>query len=357
VIVVCDARAADVVALPGGSEEVRVIREPAATSPARLVNDGMRAARGHVKVLLRPHCVPAGKGWLRAMVEPFQDDTVGVVLSRCQWPPVLGLGPRLLDSVDAFDACRAHSGKDAPPSVSHRCDAYRASLLADIGYFSEELPTPGEAIDVSIRIADAGYSIVTSEVATVTCGVPPDRRTLGGALRKALDYGRADALLDRAYDLRWLNAGVFAVTLFSLLLPLVAALSLPVSVVLALAIFLWGWGLSVRAHVVHFDLPIAPLNAALYIAVILAIRDDWWPGLFGRTMHPAIVRQWCWVGAVTASYLLLLAWASAWGALRACRSRGGLAYALPILVAGALWRLLAGVGYLQGALLGAGGGE
>lgn len=352
VIVVCDARAGDAVALPPGSKEVRVIRETGPCSMARLVNEGMRAARGHVKVLLRPHCIPTDRGWLRAMVEPFREETVGVVVSGCSNAADAGLAQRLLDSVDACAGCQSRPALRGRPLVSHRCDAYRASLLADIGYFNEALPTPADAMDVSIRISDAGYGIVVSDVAAVACGVAPGQRSLGGALARALDYGRADALLDKAYDLHWLNAGLFSVTLISLLLPGVAALSLPVAVVLALAIFLWGWGISVQTPLLHWDFPVAPINAAAYGAVILAIRGAWWPALFGGTMHPAVIRQWCWVGAVVGSYLLILAWASARGAARACRVSRGALYALPIMVLGALWRLLAGVGYLHGALFG-----
>jgi hypothetical protein len=74
-------------------------------------------------------------------------------------------------------------------------------------------------------------------------------------------------------------------------------------------------------------------------------------------VHPAIIRQWCWVAATAGSYLLLLVWASAWGAARACLARRGVLYALPILVVGAVWRLLAGVGYLRGAVAGTHGGK
>ncbi len=354
VIVVCDARAAQAAALPEGSEEVRVIKQPSPCSPARLANDGLRAARGHVKVLLQPYCVPADSNWLRGMVAPFDEETVGVVVGRCEGEPERGLAQRLLEAVDGSEGCE--SALPGRPLVGRRCDAYRASLLADIGYFSEALPSPADAIDVSIKIADAGYSILMGQAA-VTCAAAPGRRSLGDALRTALDYGRADALLDKSYDLHWLNAGLFSVTLVSLLLPLVGIFALPLAVVLALAIFLWGWALSVRVPVVHWELPVAPVQGIAYVAIILAVRGDWWPWLFGRAVHPAVIRQWCWVGATAAAYLLLLGGASVRGALRACLRRGGAVYAVPVLFVGALWRLLSGVGYVQGALSGTHGGE
>jgi GT2 family glycosyltransferase len=357
VIVVCGARAAEAPALPQGSEEVRIIREKEPCSAARLVNAGMRAARGHVKVLLQPYCVPTDRSWLRGLVEPFDGETVGVVVGRCEEGSGPGLAQRLLETAGASAGCPSPLSRRGRPMVGRRCDAYRASLLADIGYFSEALPSPADAIDISIKVADAGYSIVMSERSAVTCAAAPGCGSLSEALRTALDYGRADALLDKAYDLHWLNGGVFAVTLLSLLLVPVAAFALPVAVVMALAIFLWGWVLSLRLPVLHWDFPVAPIQGAAYAAVILSVRGDWWPWLFGWTMHPAVIRQWCWVGATVGSYLLLLGCACAYGSARACLRRGGLPYALPILFAGALWRLLCGVGYLQGALLGTDGGD
>jgi GT2 family glycosyltransferase len=356
VVIVCDARAAGA-ALPEGSEEVRVIQEASPTTAARLVNDGMRAARGQVKVLLEPYCLPTDSAWLRGMVEPFDDETVGVVLSRCVGEHTGSMARRLLDAVDATESCETSLPRRGRPLVSHRCDAYRASLLADIGYFSEALPSPADAIDFSLKVADAGYSIVISERSTVTCGTAPDRRSLADALRTAVEHGRADALLDKAYDMHWLNAGLYAVTLFSLLLPLVAALTLPVAVVLALAIFLWGWMLSARLPVVHWDVPVAPLQGLAYVAVILAVRGTWWPWLFGWTMHPAVIRQWCWIAATAGAYLLVLGWTSIYAGARACRRRGGVAYAAPIVLLAALWRLLSGVGYLRAALLGSRGAD
>ncbi|NIM71037.1 MAG: hypothetical protein GTO48_11430, partial [Xanthomonadales bacterium] len=84
------------------------------------------------------------------MTEPFGDEDVGVVVSRfaSRQGNEPGVGMRLLESVWA---------RQGPPGaerkhVSHACDAYRASLLADVGYFREEIPSPGEALELSLRV-------------------------------------------------------------------------------------------------------------------------------------------------------------------------------------------------------------
>ncbi|MHC4789400.1 MAG: glycosyltransferase family 2 protein, partial [Planctomycetota bacterium] len=289
IIVVCSPQAADLPSIPEGSEELRVIRERRPADLGHLINTGMRAARGHVKILLMPHCVPVGNGWIRIMLEPFEDDEVGVVISQCfpleRRDP--GLAARLLDSVDSPERRRAKAGPAPQQTVSNRCDAYRASLLADIGYFAGGgLNGAAQAIDASVKIADAGYSIVLSGGAVAAYNAPQSRRRLGRVLREALEYGRSDASLDRLYELCWLNAGVCAAALLSLFLLPVAALNLPVAVILGMAIFAWGFFLALRIPLLGWECPVAVVNFAGYVALILLIRDGWSPELLGKQVHP-----------------------------------------------------------------------
>jgi hypothetical protein len=353
IIVVCEPAAANLASLPSGSDELRVIRERDECSLAHLVNTGMRAARGHVKILLMPHCVPSADDWVTTMAEPFSDDAVGAVVSQCEVeangrPPLMF---RLLESVDPQASRNRSGGLEKRLTVSYVCDAYRASLLADIGYFgAEAMGSPGEAIDASVKIADAGYSVVLSDRARAAYRIPRRRCETGLALRGALDFGRADAVLDRMYELRWLNSGVCAAALLSLFLLPVAALSLPIALILSFAVFVWGWFLAVRIPILGWECPTAVLNFAASATVVLLIRDDWWPELFGRELHPAIVRQWCWLAAVTASYLLVLLLKGLWSAIRSCRRLRDLPGAPAVLVLSLAWWLLAGVGYVRARL-------
>ncbi|MFW6189418.1 MAG: glycosyltransferase [Planctomycetota bacterium] len=354
VIIVCGPQAEAASELVEEAEEVRLVRCPEPGGLPRLINTGMRAARGHVKVLLRANCVAAGEGWLRALVRPFEDETVGAVVAQRLPQEDAGIGTRLLDSV--FERLDRSDGGEERECVSHRCDAYRASLLADIGYLAEEIPTPGDAIDLSIRMREAGYSIRLSERAAVRCDLS-EEAGIGAALRRAYDYGRADAMLERSYDLRWLNAGVFAAAGLSLFGPPVAAASLPVGWLLAFSAFLWGWMLSLRLPLLRWDLPVALLNLAAYVGTMEIIRNEWAPGLFGRFTHAAIVRQWCWIGAVVISYFAVLFLSSVVGGVRACLRSGGVRHLPGLLVIGPIWRLIAGLGHVAGALSGREGKE
>ncbi len=354
VIVVCAPGAADAASLPTRTKGVRVIREREPSTLARLVDSGMRTARGQFRILLMPHCVPVGDGWMRNMVAPFEDEQVGAVVSQCyeldRSEP--GLAARLLDTIDPRQRRSPGKSPGREQVVSYLCDAYRASVAANVDYLAlEGLTASGQAIALSIKTAEAGYSIVLSDDAVAGYNAPEDRRRLGKVMAKALDYGRTDALLDRLHNLCWLNSGVLAAALLSLPLLPVAVLSLPAAVIVSIALFIWGWFLSLRVPLLRWECPAAIANFIAYAAVVLTIRGGWWPELFGREMHPAIIRQWCWLGALTGSYLLLIAYTCVRGAARALRRPRGWVYALPVLLLGVPWWLLAGVGYLRGRLV------
>jgi hypothetical protein len=353
IIVVCDA-ACGAMRLPEGIGELHVIRERQGSLP-RLIDVGMRAARGQVKVLLMPYCIPVGADWLTELVKPFEDDgeQVGVVVSQCiaEDRRRAGLSGRLLDSVEPAERRNDQPGPAPQEIVSHLCDAHRAGLLADIGYFEGgSASASAQAISISVKVADAGYSILLSDAAAVSYNVPKSRRGAVAALRKALEYGRSDALLDRLYELHWLNAGVLAAALFSLLLLPIGAVNLPAATILSGALFAWAAFLSLRLPVIGWECPLALLNFAAFVAAILYVRDDWRPELFGKHVHPAIIRQWCWLAAMTGSDLLLVGRASLMSALRVLRQPGGALYAVPAFLVGLPYWLLTGVGYLYGLL-------
>ena len=352
-IVVCDARAGGVDSLPAGSEDVRVIRETGTCTMGRLINRGMCAARGHVKVLLMPHCVPAGASWLSCMVQPFDREDVGVVVSQClPLNPSPTLAARVHESIDPARRENTDGQPRAVRTVSHLCDAYRASLLADVGYFEDDqLASPGEAIDMSLKIADTGYAILLSNGAVAHYDTPLAHNSVRAVLSSATDYGYSDALLDKKYDLRWLNSCVYAAAFFSLFLLPLGVLKLPLAVVLGLGIFAWGWFLGVRLPVVGWDCLLFTVNFGAYAAIVLAIRDGWSLPVLGTTVHPAIMRQWALLIAIAGTYLIILLATGARAAARGLSMHRGGVYALPVMLLAILWWLAAGLGYLRGAWL------
>jgi hypothetical protein len=301
-----------------------------------------------------PYCVPVGTDWMRGMAGPFQDDSIGVVVSQCfaSEGSKRGLISRLLDSVSPPEKRSAKPGLLRQDTVSHLCDAYRAGLLADVGYFGGDgLTEAAQPLDISVKVADAGYSIVLSDAAAVTYNMPGSRGRLAGALRKALDYGLADAQLDKLHGLHWLNAGVLAAAFFSLFLLPVAAYNLPLALVLGAVLFVWSAFLSLRLPVLGWEWPLVVGNALAFVAIILLVRRDWWPSFFGKQIHPAIIREWCWLAAITAFNLLVLGETALAGAVGTVRRPVDVLYVMPVFALGLPWRLLVGVGYFFGPLV------
>jgi len=355
VIVVCDAQAELQIPLPAGSSQVKVVRRKGRGGFAHLLNCGMKAARGAVKVLLMPECIPAGDRWLEKMLAPLEDESVGVVVSQCsiQRKKGMALGEQLFNAVSGIERVNKRGTPLEQPLVSHLCDAYRASVLAEMGYFEEgSFATPGEAVDASLKIEDAGYSIVLSPDAMVFYRSPAKLKRLSGVYATGMDYGRSDAALGRIHGLERFNSRAFASALVALAVVPVAFASLPVAVILALALFAWGWFLSVKLPLLRLECPVGLLNLALYVLIVLLIRDDWAPWLFGWQMHPAIIRQWCLVGSVAVGYLLLVAGASLASAVRACVRNRNVLWGIPLFFLAVPWWLSTGVGFLWGLVAG-----
>ncbi len=355
ILLVCDPRASQLTTLPTETEAVRVLWERHTCTTGHLVNMGMKAARGKIRVMLMPDCTPVGEGWLRGMTAPFEDEHVGVVVSQCILPDggALGVPAALLDTVVPMLRSKQDADADGRQSVSNLCDAYRDRLLEGVGYFAaEDLPPAGQAVDISLKVAGAGYDVRVSDSAVVMYSAPRSRTRLGGVLRQALDLGRADAALDKLYELRWLNAGIPAAALVSLLLLPMALVSLPVAWAVAFGLFVMGMFLAVRVPVLGWECPAAVITFAAYAGIVILVRDGWWPGVLGRTVHPAVIRQWLWLAAVTGSLFLLVLGSAMASAVRACRRPGGVRHAVPVFLVGIVWWLLTGLGYLQGRMLG-----
>ena len=354
VILVCGHEEAP--PIPGDAQHVRVVREHTAGGPAHLINVGMRAAKGDVRVLLAPECVPMGERWLDEMVAPFRDESVGVVVSQCSDAAdrSRSVPARLLESVTG---ARVKSSGPQPrelQTVSHLCDAYRASVLVEVGHLDERAyRSPGEAIDVSLKIAAAGYRIVLSPTAAVLHHDGAQARSLLAVLGKALDYGYSDAVIGKVHGVDWLGSRTYAATVFALLALPVAAINLPVGWILAAALFIWGWFLPLRLPFVRWEVPLALLNLAVYAAIVLSIRDGWLPGVFERTeWHPAVIRQLCFVAAIAASHVLILAHVGVRGFMLSAARDAGVLRSAPMLLLAPIWRMLSGLGFLMGYALG-----
>ncbi|MDP6438629.1 MAG: glycosyltransferase, partial [Candidatus Brocadiia bacterium] len=338
----------------GDAPGVSVVKLGRSASPAKRVNAGLRAATGALHIVLMPHCVPESRRWIQQMAEAFQDDSVDAVVSQCA---VAGggkrtLGARLLHSVASPRLLNKRGKVRDLQLVGGQADAFRAGTLARAGLLRDAaFPEPGEAVDLSVRLQSSGSRIVLSPSARVIYHDPPHTRSLGAVLRGGMEHGLADALLARMHGVDWLGSRLYAAALLSLALVPLGFLSLPLALLAALALFVWGLFLPLRIPPLHWEWPAAAANAAVFVAFVLTARDGWLPGLFEpRISHPAIVRQWLFLAAMTCSYALIALMAGLESAVRdAVRMRGRLSPPA-LLVLGAAWWLLSGVGFLKGYL-------
>jgi len=343
---------------PKTSDELRIVRvEDDGASAAQLANAGMQAARGAVRILLMPTCLPVGRDWLAQMVAPFADESVGAVVAS---DAAVAAGPG-----DALRRIEAAATRMQPVAVgktrrsrllSHRCDAFRDDAFEQIDGFDEDAaPSPAESIVASLEMHEAGHRILLSADARVEARHDAGHDSLPVVLRRAVRWGRCDAALDKLHQLRHVGAGVSAAALLSLPLLLLGLADLRLAGIAGLAVFAWAWFQGIRLPMRGWECPLALVNFAAYAALIAAIREDWRPGLFGADLHPAHIRAWCWLAALTASNVTLLLAKALLTSLRAAsrpRARWG---AVPLLLPLAVvWHLAAGWGYAIQTLFGPG---
>jgi cellulose synthase/poly-beta-1,6-N-acetylglucosamine synthase-like glycosyltransferase len=135
----------------GGS--LRTLRE-ARRGPAAARNTGLRHAGGEVVALTDADCVVDG-AWLRHLVAPLRDPSVGVVggriLSRGR-TPIERFGERIHDHDRALN-------ETMPPYAITMNWAARRDVLTTVGGFNEELLRCSD-VDLSYRIVQAGYRLV-----------------------------------------------------------------------------------------------------------------------------------------------------------------------------------------------------
>jgi len=353
VIVACGAEREEEISLPGEEGRIRKVRQQESGGVPELLNLGLRAAKGDIKIVLSPECLPAGQEWLSAMAKPFEDDEVGAVISQCQVEEKteLSILQRLMQAVDRVE--RSVDGDEPVPQelLSGRCDAFRAEMLEELNYFEKDPSSPpAHAVDLSVRIADAGYSMLLTPDALVTCREAPGVWGDGGALWTGTALGRADSRLASRHGVEWLNTRLFATALGALLLLPIGAFSLPIGTLLALGFIVWGWFLSVRLPPVPWHWPVGVINLGIYAVIVLFLRGDWAPWLFGWQMHPALIRHWCLLAAGTGTYGAVLFCSAADTAVRSASRTGSMARFPSVFLAAIPWWLASGVGYLSGVL-------
>ncbi len=184
---------------------VLLFREPRrGASAAR--NVGVQAAHGEIVAFTDADCAPEPV-WLRHLLEPFADPTVGAVAGRVIPAPArstLELFSALY-TLQMPDQSARHRrwipGTGGFPTANF---AARRSLLQELGGFDQTIEIYGEDFDLCARLYARGAAIVYTPKARVS---HYHRTTLVGMLRQAFGFGRSHPYLLRRHGGRglWLE--------------------------------------------------------------------------------------------------------------------------------------------------------
>ncbi len=334
-------------------KRVRIARVSATGGMGRmgLLAEGLKRIKGGTAVWVDPRYIPAGGDWLQHLVEPFKECSVGAVTGRNRFSSGSGrhFGGLLDFAVDSFPA---HCGKRRKevPVISLKCDAFRTELLKKIlSTVDPAPPRPAEPVELSMRIRQEGYRIIYQPGVQSVAGSVPDaslRPAPGDTLIGALRFGEADAFLGRRWGIDWLHGRIYMAAILSLFLIPLALISVPYATIAAGLLFGWGWFFGFHIPFLPWEWPVALVNLGVFIAVILAVRDDWAPWLFPpRRTHPAIIRQWLFVFSMPISYILITLAAGFRTALGGISGISKIHYLPPLALVSALWHVLSGIGY------------
>ncbi len=139
--------------LAGYGERVRVLHENK-RGPAAARNRGLRHAGGEVVAFTDSDCV-VDRHWLRFLVAPLQDASIGAVggtiLSKRPCNSIERFGEQIHDHERAIHEL-------APPYVITMSWSSRLSVLRSVGLFNEAL-LRCQDVDLSYRLVQAGYTL------------------------------------------------------------------------------------------------------------------------------------------------------------------------------------------------------
>jgi cellulose synthase/poly-beta-1,6-N-acetylglucosamine synthase-like glycosyltransferase len=146
--------------LAGSGARLRVLHEQR-LGPAAARNRGLRDAVGEMVAFTDADCV-VDRQWLRHLVAPLTDSTIGVVGGRI-------LSRRPCNRIEAFGEHihdHARAVQLSPPYAITMNWASRRSVLEAVGRFNETLLRSSD-VDCSYRMVAAGYRLVYAPEAVI----------------------------------------------------------------------------------------------------------------------------------------------------------------------------------------------
>lgn len=143
--------------LAGADPRVRVVSNHLNTGFSLPNNEALKRARGEFLVLLN-NDMEACEGWLEKLVEPFEDATVGIT-------GMAGTCARISETLRARPILPTEKDQE-PEYVEGSCLMIPTALARRLSLFSDYLQFAyWEDTDLSLRVREAGYKLVTVEVA------------------------------------------------------------------------------------------------------------------------------------------------------------------------------------------------
>lgn len=311
---------------------VTAIRNNANRGLGYNLNAGLQRCESEFLAVVQSDCEVIGEDWLDRMLEPMADPQVGVVVSQREIQDFsrLPAGARLFNAVVPQDLLNKTGRLQPLEYCRGKADLYRVSLLRELGGWDSAFFTAGEDTDLSIRLKQKQAKILLHPEAKIRYLFSGRQNTVGGALKKALLYGKTAAVLYRKhrYD------GIQSRTYLLILLASVSLL-LPFPLLTGIALLLWSFTCRVQtARSKGFPFGIS----AVILAVLYSSRCTGPWQECGSVPALAIV----FAGIAYTVYLSLK------NTFRNYR-RGELWWRLPATILFCFsWRLLSGAGYLAG---------
>lgn len=311
---------------------VTAIRNDANRGLGHNLNAGLQRCESEFLAVVQSDCEVIGEDWLDRMLEPMADPQVGVVVSQREIPDFSSLpaGARLFNAVVPQDLLNKTGTSQSLDYCRGKADLYRVSLLRELGGWDPAFFTAGEDTDLSIRLKRKKAKILLHPEAKIRYLFSGRQNTVGGALKKAILYGRTAAVLYRKHRYDGIQSRTY-------LLILLAAVSLllPFPLFTGIALLLWSFTCRVQtARSKGFPFGIS----AVILAVLYSSRCTGPWQECGSVPALAIV----FAGIAYTAYL------SVKNTFRNYR-RGERWWRLPGTVLFCFfWRMLSGAGYLAG---------
>ena len=190
-----------------GFVETRIIRNEENKGFPAAVNQGIKAAKGDIIILLNNDVIVT-EGWADKLTQYLKDyGIVSPVTNYCAGVQVIECKYQTTDEMDKFAADIAEDYKGEVQDVNFVigfCMAFKKSLFDEIGEFDESIwPASGEEVDFCFRARKAGHKIgIVREVFVHHEGSITFKDLENESYKEVEDEDGSDRLIKSGFDYR-----------------------------------------------------------------------------------------------------------------------------------------------------------